>query len=422
MEIKRINKEVYYFITLTLVFLLNSCLSLRTCHDNIEGRYYIENKNNGINYLDIFKNGTYSHHIKKDGKQISSSGNWEIIDDPYCKIRLFKWENYNEKGLSYEKRKSTILYINGNYLDTTPDGNDLDSFKKNEVASPGSLPRVNLEKDKEIENRSEYYLSLDENDYSIYEVVNDRINCYKIMDSLFIENVAHIDDLKKDKKNENIYSLKLDNINISLKSFYIDNVVNINNLYNNYWQYEETQIWKRFIPKFNRSVHSITNKYTNTGFASMFFHTNIYNYFNKFNFIQIHGSKPELYVITALNNDDLALIDIHKNIGKHLFLKKTLVNIDVIGEWELTQPEKINQNIFTKFTLFKGNIGVINNGFYKDSVIYYFPLIEEKIFYIIIRNDELFADIFKMNIDSLNPDKITSSEIIKGVNMVFIKK
>lgn len=86
-------------------------------------------KGNFTNYLILNENGNYYHYYKENGVEKSSSGTWEKVDDPYCKIRLTNWENYNEKGLSYNVRGS-IFYINGDYLDTSPDGEDLDSFKK----------------------------------------------------------------------------------------------------------------------------------------------------------------------------------------------------------------------------------------------------------------------------------------------------
>lgn len=86
-------------------------------------------KGDFINYLILNEDGSYYHYYNENGVALSSSGEWKKIDDPYCKISVTNWENYNEKGLNYEVFGS-IFYINGDYLDRTPDGESLESFKK----------------------------------------------------------------------------------------------------------------------------------------------------------------------------------------------------------------------------------------------------------------------------------------------------
>lgn len=124
-------KKIMLIVTLTLIFILEGCISFGGCHDDIEGRYFSERKSeNVINFLDLNKDGAYYHYYKEGSIEVYGSGKWKKVDDPYCKIRLDNWKNFNIKGLDFESLPGTLLYINGEYLDRTPDGNDLDSFKK----------------------------------------------------------------------------------------------------------------------------------------------------------------------------------------------------------------------------------------------------------------------------------------------------
>lgn len=125
-EFKNFKFILLYF---SLLLSLNSCISFRGCNDDIIGKYYVVKKGEFINYLILKEDGNYYHYYKENGIELSSSGKWKKIDDPYCKISVSNWENYNEKGLEYETFGS-IFYINGNYLDRTPDGENWESFKK----------------------------------------------------------------------------------------------------------------------------------------------------------------------------------------------------------------------------------------------------------------------------------------------------
>jgi len=126
------NKPIFIYILTLILFLFEGCISFRGgCNEDIEGRYFSERKaKNIINYLDLKKDGTYYHYYKEDNVEVNCSGKWEKVNDPYCKIRLYNWKNFNVKGLNFEYFKRTIFYINNQYLDRTPDGNSLESFKK----------------------------------------------------------------------------------------------------------------------------------------------------------------------------------------------------------------------------------------------------------------------------------------------------
>ena len=126
------NKTIYnFFLIILLIIITISCVNIRNCSKNVIGRYFSEKNNLNItSYLDLKSDGTYYHYYKENGNELMSSGHWKKVEDPYCKIEFFNWENYNEDGLDFLKLNGYILYINGNFLDTTPDGNDIDSYKK----------------------------------------------------------------------------------------------------------------------------------------------------------------------------------------------------------------------------------------------------------------------------------------------------
>ncbi|MDD3014657.1 MAG: hypothetical protein PHC34_13230 [Candidatus Gastranaerophilales bacterium] len=115
------------YIVLTLLILFaQACKSKR--YKEITGRYYKVSSN--LNYLDINENGTYFHYYKNDSLELSQEGLWKISQHENSVIELSNWKNYNELGKDYEDYNMYLLFINGNFLNVTPDGNAASSFEK----------------------------------------------------------------------------------------------------------------------------------------------------------------------------------------------------------------------------------------------------------------------------------------------------
>jgi hypothetical protein len=96
------------------------------------GRYNC-NRGNIVNYLNLYENGTFYHFFQEDSIKLENSGKWDVIEDNgYHVIEFENWNDYNEKGTGYEEHSRGLLFINGKYLDVSPDGNDFDSFVKEE--------------------------------------------------------------------------------------------------------------------------------------------------------------------------------------------------------------------------------------------------------------------------------------------------
>ena len=110
--------------------MLQGCLDLRSCDKDLSGKYYCNHDENSINYLELKKNGTFYHYYKNENVELSNEGSWKKSNDGYCKIELKDWKNFNEKGGAYEEFMLGLLFINGNYLDISPDGESSTSFKK----------------------------------------------------------------------------------------------------------------------------------------------------------------------------------------------------------------------------------------------------------------------------------------------------
>lgn len=122
-----IKNKIYYIAILLL--LIQGC-SFKPCEKKLVGRYNNLYDSNAINYLDLNADGTYYHYYKKDKIILSVKGNWEKIDKPNCSISLKNWENYNEKGLDYDKFAHYVLIVNGDCLNPGFDGDVYSSFKK----------------------------------------------------------------------------------------------------------------------------------------------------------------------------------------------------------------------------------------------------------------------------------------------------
>jgi len=124
------NKIKILIIVFFLSLVMQNCLNLRSCEKNIYGKYYCKNDNKALNYLELKKDHSYFHYYKKDSIELYNTGHWNKIDDGYCKIELENWKNFNEAGPNYEEFLSAILFINGKYLDLSPDGESSTSFIK----------------------------------------------------------------------------------------------------------------------------------------------------------------------------------------------------------------------------------------------------------------------------------------------------
>lgn len=117
-------------ISLFLVLSLNSCLDLRNCNSNISGKYICSNIPNSTNFININANGTFLHYYKESNIVLVSRGTWQKSTKGFCNIELSEWKNFNEYGKNFEEFGNGVLYINGLYLDISPDGSSSSSFLK----------------------------------------------------------------------------------------------------------------------------------------------------------------------------------------------------------------------------------------------------------------------------------------------------
>jgi len=120
----------FLIIAVFFSLLTQSCLNLRSCKEDLEGKYFCYNDKTAINYLIIRKDGTFYHYYNNGEIELHDNGTWKKNDDGYCKIELSQWKNFNEKGTDYEDFMSGLLFINGSYLDIGPDGESSTSFIK----------------------------------------------------------------------------------------------------------------------------------------------------------------------------------------------------------------------------------------------------------------------------------------------------
>ncbi|MBG42990.1 MAG: hypothetical protein CL530_03380 [Aequorivita sp.] len=125
-------RKILMLSSLIIFFTFQSCLNLRQCNEVFAHRYLCKNNSNAINYLDINADGTFLHIYEEGDVKLKNSGTWEKNEDGYCYIELSDWKTFNEKGLNYEDYNNGILYINGDYLDMSPDGNSSTSFIKDQ--------------------------------------------------------------------------------------------------------------------------------------------------------------------------------------------------------------------------------------------------------------------------------------------------
>lgn len=122
-----VKKILIFFIS---ILLFQSCLDLRTCSQNLSGKYICNNNPNAINYIELKDDGTFFHYYKEDNVVLTDKGNWVKSNDGYCEIELSEWKNFNELGGKFQTYGNGILWINDKYLDISPDGNSSSSFEK----------------------------------------------------------------------------------------------------------------------------------------------------------------------------------------------------------------------------------------------------------------------------------------------------
>ncbi|AWH84841.1 hypothetical protein HYN59_06740 [Flavobacterium album] len=79
----------------------------------------------------INTDGTYFQYYKKDTLKFSNKGKWTLSEDGYCTIDLENWHNYNEPDRKEKIYGSFLFYIDGEYLNEGPEGQNSGSFKKN---------------------------------------------------------------------------------------------------------------------------------------------------------------------------------------------------------------------------------------------------------------------------------------------------
>jgi hypothetical protein len=123
-------KTKNFIIIFIFILLFQSCLNLRTCSQNLSGKYICNNNPNAINYLELKDDGTFFHYYKDDNVVLTDKGTWLKSNDGYCEIELSEWKSFNELGAKFETLGNGILWINDKYLDISPDGNSSSSFER----------------------------------------------------------------------------------------------------------------------------------------------------------------------------------------------------------------------------------------------------------------------------------------------------
>ena len=122
----------YFKIVLLIIIplILLSCLNLRSCPEKISGKFICENNPSAENYLLLNIDGTFEHYYKEEDIVLTQNGTWKRSNDGYCKLEFSEWNNYNEKGIDFEELRNGLFWINGEYLDMSPDGDSSTSFEK----------------------------------------------------------------------------------------------------------------------------------------------------------------------------------------------------------------------------------------------------------------------------------------------------
>jgi len=124
-------KAIKFTICILFTIVLQSCLDLRNCPENVVGKYICNNNQNAENYLLLNEDGTFLHFYKENNKTLEDKGTWKKSDNGYCDIEFSNWKNFNEAGANFQEFGNGILCINGNSLDIGPDGESSTSFVKN---------------------------------------------------------------------------------------------------------------------------------------------------------------------------------------------------------------------------------------------------------------------------------------------------
>ncbi|MEC7262700.1 MAG: hypothetical protein VXW38_03100 [Bacteroidota bacterium] len=132
----RIIKNQSFFKGIVLLVALSAlltnigCLDLRTCQNDIFGKYVCYNDSGAVNYLLLKDDGSFLHYYKKNQTILTDSGRFKRSKKNNCILELSNWKSFNEKGESFDNFINGLLWIDGKYLDIGPDGNSNTSFKK----------------------------------------------------------------------------------------------------------------------------------------------------------------------------------------------------------------------------------------------------------------------------------------------------
>lgn len=121
-------KIKWYHIIILTGFIIGGCTSCN--EEKLVGKYYKETKIGVENYLEIKENGFFLHYFSNNDTILKHEGKWNLNDKGFCQIEFNGWNNFDDKGINFEKLGNQILFIDGSFLNYSPDGNTLSSFKK----------------------------------------------------------------------------------------------------------------------------------------------------------------------------------------------------------------------------------------------------------------------------------------------------
>lgn len=123
------NRIKLTFTFLVFVLLFSNCVDTNNCNP-VSGKYFCFNDKKAINFIVINENKTFFHYYKKGTIELTSKGTWKKSTNGYCYIELSEWKNFNEEGKEFKEFGNGILYIDGSFLNISPDGESSASFSK----------------------------------------------------------------------------------------------------------------------------------------------------------------------------------------------------------------------------------------------------------------------------------------------------
>ncbi len=276
--------------------------------------------------------------------------------------------------------------------------------------------------------KTQYFYSFNTESANIF-VTNPRgtLDKYDIRDSIVTVDYAQITDLQPIDDLDSIFRLELSTNEMILRQFEMDEVESLPDIYLGFWEYKDDDGYfyrKKFIPgSFDLSYES-SNYDIGVFNTPNFFETYYKSFFNRFHFLSIRSMKDEVYLITNTKQNEITALKFNDMRGKKQMFSRGFPQRTVVGTWELIPNDGLDSGLFSSFLLFRNNEGVINEGYYKNTPLYYFVSPFEERVFIVVRSDDLEhdLDIFEMVIDSSRRNVLYSDKLVRGLRIHYKKK